>query len=81
MQFDCPDSVESYIHRVGRSARYKSVGHGLLFLLPTELEMLNLLKAKNIPLKKVKPNPEKMSSVTNQFGSFLVRMILIIDDG
>jgi superfamily II DNA/RNA helicase len=32
--------VPTYIHRAGRTARYVSRGRGLLFLLPSELAML-----------------------------------------
>lgn len=37
-QADCPEDVASYIHRVGRTARYVSSGKGLLLLLPSERE-------------------------------------------
>lgn len=37
-QADCPEDVPSYIHRVGRTARYVSAGKGLLLLLPSERE-------------------------------------------
>lgn len=30
LQVDCPEDVASYIHRVGRTARYVSGGHSLL---------------------------------------------------
>ena len=36
IQFDCPEDISTYIHRVGRTARYKSKGSSLLFLLPSE---------------------------------------------
>ncbi|KAA8493872.1 ATP-dependent RNA helicase dbp4 [Porphyridium purpureum] len=36
LQLDCPDSVESYIHRVGRTARCDRPGRALLLLTPAE---------------------------------------------
>ena len=33
VQLDCPDSVESYIHRVGRTARYESLALSALELV------------------------------------------------
>lgn len=36
VQVDCPEDVQSYIHRVGRTARYNSKGKALLMLLPSE---------------------------------------------
>lgn len=32
IQVDCPDDVVCYLHRVGRTARYKAEGKSLLFL-------------------------------------------------
>ena len=52
MQLDCPDDVETYIHRVGRTARYKSGGKSLLCLTPSEKEgMAAALEAAKVPLK------------------------------
>lgn len=36
VQLDCPEDVQSYVHRVGRTARYNSKGKSLLMLLPSE---------------------------------------------
>jgi ATP-dependent RNA helicase DDX10/DBP4 len=36
IQFDCPEDISTYIHRVGRTARHKAKGSSLLFLLPSE---------------------------------------------
>ncbi len=38
IQVDAPEDAESYVHRVGRTARYKSGGRALMLLLPTEEE-------------------------------------------
>lgn len=47
---DCPENVASYIHRVGRTARYKSGGKSVLFLLPSEIQMLEKLEAAKVPV-------------------------------
>ena len=42
VQLDCPEDANTYIHRVGRTARYEEDGKALLFLLPStfiELEV------------------------------------------
>lgn len=54
MQVDCPENVASYIHRVGRTARYKSDGKSVLFLLPSETQMLEKLEAAKVPVHLVK---------------------------
>ncbi len=71
IQLDCPDSPETYIHRVGRTARYRSSGHALTVLLPSEEGMVAKLKEKKVPLKQVKPDAAKLQSVTQQFASIL----------
>lgn len=71
LQFDCPDSVASYIHRAGRTARYKSTGNGLLLLLPSESQILAHMEAQKIPIKKVKANPDKLQTTASQFASAL----------
>ena len=43
VQYDCPEDIYTYIHRVGRTARYKSKGNSLLFLLPSEIKMVDLV--------------------------------------
>ena len=40
VQLDCPEDTATYIHRSGRTARYRSSGRSLLFLLPSEKEAM-----------------------------------------
>lgn len=54
LQVDCPEDVASYIHRVGRTARYTASGRSLLFLTPSEEPMLASLEAARIPVKLIK---------------------------
>ena len=54
MQVDCPEDVASYIHRVGRTARYHSGGQSVLFLMPSEIKMLEKLQAAKIPIQSIK---------------------------
>lgn len=53
-QVDCPEDVATYIHRVGRTARYTASGHSLLFLAPSEEPMLAALEAAKIPVRLIK---------------------------
>ncbi|KAK9764064.1 ATP-dependent RNA helicase dbp4 [Basidiobolus ranarum] len=71
IQVDCPEDAETYIHRVGRTARYDSVGHALLFLLPSEEKgMLEALAKKKVPIENIKVKASKTLSVANQLQSF-----------
>lgn len=59
VQLDCPEDPAAYIHRVGRTARYRNKGHGLLVLLPSEVDaMVPLLEDAKIPLKRTKVQSE-----------------------
>lgn len=63
MQFDCPEDVNTYIHRVGRTARYKSKGSALLFLLPSEKKFAERLQAKEIGLMKRQAAPNRQLTI------------------
>jgi ATP-dependent RNA helicase DDX10/DBP4 len=71
VQLDCPEDLESYIHRVGRTARYKSGGNSMLVLLPSEIEFLKILKTKNIVLKKLVPSPSQTYNIVPQLQSIV----------
>ncbi|KAI0356989.1 DEAD-domain-containing protein [Trametes cingulata] len=67
LQVDAPEDAETYIHRVGRTARYESAGKGLLLLMPSEEEgMVAALKKKNIEIQKIKIKASKTQSIANQ---------------
>ena len=48
LQADCPDSLETYVHRVGRTARYNASGSSIILLTPFERAFLEKLKEKGI---------------------------------
>uniref|UniRef100_A0A0D9S2K2 ATP-dependent RNA helicase n=1 Tax=Chlorocebus sabaeus TaxID=60711 RepID=A0A0D9S2K2_CHLSB len=54
LQFDCPEDANTYIHRAGRTARYKEDGEALLILLPSEKAMVQQLLQKKVPVKEIK---------------------------
>ena len=57
LQLDCPEDVEAYIHRAGRTARNESKGKSLLLLTPSEAAcMPDMLKAARVPIKKIMMN-------------------------
>ncbi|GAA5864909.1 hypothetical protein JCM8547_009268 [Rhodosporidiobolus lusitaniae] len=70
VQVDAPEDVETYIHRVGRTARYQAKGKALLFLLPSEEEgMVKRFEAKKIEVNKIKANDKKKQSIRSQLQS------------
>ncbi|KAJ3168309.1 ATP-dependent RNA helicase dbp4 [Geranomyces variabilis] len=71
IQLDCPEDADTYIHRVGRTARYESEGNALLFLLPSEEKgMLAALEKKKVPIDKIRVNPSKTTSVVQQLQAY-----------
>ncbi|KFY37541.1 hypothetical protein V494_04706 [Pseudogymnoascus sp. VKM F-4513 (FW-928)] len=67
IQMDCPEDADTYIHRVGRTARYERAGRGVMFLDPTEEEgMLARLKHKKVPIEKIKVRNNKQQSIQKQ---------------
>ncbi|KAJ1861493.1 ATP-dependent RNA helicase dbp4 [Coemansia sp. RSA 2703] len=67
VQLDCPEDCDTYLHRVGRTARYDAAGKGLLLLLPSEApEMTRLLAARNVPIKEISPKSSKIMRTATQ---------------
>ena len=63
VQYDCPEDINTYIHRVGRTARYKSKGSALLFLLPSEKKLVEKLQARQIELKRLQAAPNRQLTI------------------
>jgi ATP-dependent RNA helicase DDX10/DBP4 len=67
LQVDVPEDADTYIHRVGRTARYESKGNGLMFVMPSEEEgMKAALEKKGIVVDKIKIRTSKTQSIDNQ---------------
>ncbi|KAI9888308.1 MAG: ATP-dependent RNA helicase dbp4 [Vezdaea aestivalis] len=67
LQLDCPEDADTYIHRVGRTARYQKDGRAVLFLLPSEEPvMLTRLAQKKIPIESITVREKKQQSVQTQ---------------
>ncbi|MCJ1316246.1 ATP-dependent RNA helicase dbp4 [Xylographa vitiligo] len=67
IQLDCPEDADTYIHRVGRTARYERDGRAVIFLEPSEEQgMLARLKQKKVPIEMIKVKQKKQQSIRNQ---------------
>ncbi|KAI7870352.1 P-loop containing nucleoside triphosphate hydrolase protein [Spinellus fusiger] len=58
IQYDPPSDIKEYVHRVGRTARLGKAGGASLFLMPNEIEYLDILKAQEFT-----PEPIEMGSI------------------
>lgn len=67
IQSDCPEDADTYIHRVGRTARYERNGRAVLFLEPSEEEgMLKRLEQKKVPIERINVRQKKQQSIKSQ---------------
>ncbi|KNC85422.1 hypothetical protein SARC_02374 [Sphaeroforma arctica JP610] len=74
IQMDCPEDVATYIHRSGRTARYKADGKALLMLLPSEEEaMLAKITERNIQLQRIKMDEKKLTSCVNHVSNLCAK--------
>lgn len=71
VQVDCPEDVPSYIHRVGRTARFNAGGRSVAFFMPSEMKMLMQLQEAKIPVKVIKANASKLQSVSAPLAALL----------
>ena len=53
IQVDVPEDLQTYVHRVGRTARFVSSGKALTFVDHHEDQFLNTLQKAGISMKKV----------------------------
>lgn len=67
IQLDCPEDADTYIHRVGRTARYERDGRAVLFLEPSEEEgMLVRLEHQKVPIERINVRQKKQQSIKHQ---------------
>jgi ATP-dependent RNA helicase DDX10/DBP4 len=74
VQVDCPDDVSSYVHRVGRTARFRSNGRAMLFLNKgSEESFLKRLEARKLRLNPTRINPERITSITPRIAALVAQ--------
>lgn len=69
VQADCPDDVDTYIHRVGRTARNGKAGNALVLLLPSEKGFVDALKARKVPVAEIRADPAKTGDVRGRLAA------------
>ena len=67
IQVDAPEDADTYIHRVGRTARYNRAGRAVLFVDPSEEKgMLNALARRKVVLERINVRTKKQTSIKSQ---------------
>lgn len=65
IQADAPEDAATYIHRVGRSARFDKKGRALMFLTASEeVGMVNALEKRKVPVAKLNVKESKKKDIT-----------------
>ncbi|RWS08741.1 putative ATP-dependent RNA helicase DDX10-like protein [Dinothrombium tinctorium] len=78
IQLDCPEDVNTYIHRAGRTARYMTGGESLLVLLPSEEEsMIEQLKKRKIPINRIEVDPKKINKIERKAEALCARDVAL----
>lgn len=74
VQADCPEDVDTYVHRVGRTARYESQGRALTFLLPSEEPgMKKRFEARGLDVQSIRPNEARKQGLDKKLQSLMFR--------
>jgi ATP-dependent RNA helicase DDX10/DBP4 len=63
IHFDCPQNLETYLHRIGRTGRISAVGKTLLFLNYNEILFLDELKLNGIYISSIYLNFNQILSL------------------
>lgn len=70
IQLDCPEDVPTYVHRVGRCARFGRQGKAMLMLLPSEEEGFSAsLESRKVQVKKLNIKGSKKKNIQPQIQS------------
>ncbi|KAG5440840.1 hypothetical protein PCK2_000139 [Pneumocystis canis] len=66
LQFDCPENADTYIHRVGRTARFDKNGKALMFISPSEMKLLEYLEKKKVKIQEIKIKDPKVIDISKK---------------
>lgn len=77
VQLDCPEDTNTYIHRVGRTARFHKNGQSVILLMPSELAMLRKLHDRKIPIDDLYVNQNKMQTIRFKAQAFCARDVAL----
>jgi len=71
VQFDCPQNIKYYLHRIGRTGRLSEIGQSLLILTQAEKYFLFLLQKHSILISKIKIREKQLTKITENIVGFI----------
>ncbi|KAA0186878.1 hypothetical protein HAZT_HAZT006777 [Hyalella azteca] len=72
IQYDPPEDVNEYIHRVGRTARGGREGQALLILSEAEVGFVRCLRQRKINVEPIQIGQGKIYNIQSQLSAFIV---------
>ena len=63
IQLDCPQTIECYIHRAGRTGRFLEIGKVILFLDYNEFKFVKMLEQNFIKIHQIKFNKKHIITI------------------
>ncbi|OHS96807.1 DEAD/DEAH box helicase family protein [Tritrichomonas foetus] len=73
IQMDCPTTTETYIHRVGRTARFYQGGKGLLFLTPSEKAFVTKMAENKVNLRPIQIQESELINIKPELVDVLAK--------
>ena len=78
VQLECPQTTESYIHRVGRTGRFLDSGKTILFLDYNESKFVNTLDKNLIRIHSITFNKKYVISIQKKLETILKKNICLL---
>jgi ATP-dependent RNA helicase DDX10/DBP4 len=73
VQLDCPVTTDTYIHRVGRTARFFQGGKALLFVTPAETAIIDRLAANKVVVQPIQIQSSELVDIRPELVEILAR--------
>ncbi|AIO02012.1 ATP-dependent RNA helicase, putative [Leishmania panamensis] len=77
VQYDPPVDPNTFIHRIGRTARMGRSGESVVFLMPQELEYISFMRLQNVPLEALDEERDSVDAAKDAVRSMNARRTLL----
>ncbi|CRG97863.1 pre-mRNA-processing ATP-dependent RNA helicase PRP5, putative [Plasmodium gallinaceum] len=73
INYECPDHIEDYIHRIGRTGRSNNIGYAYTFISPNEhskaYDIYNLIKNNIYYINKTIDMPQELEKMVQEYAN------------